>query len=57
MPRDYYEVLGVERGADAGEIKSAFRRLARRYHPDVSQETDAEGEIQRDKRSLRSARR
>lgn len=42
MPRDYYEVLGVERGADNGEIKSAFRRLARRYHPDVSQETDAE---------------
>ena len=42
MPRDYYEVLGVERGADNGEIKSAFRRLARRYHPDVSQEADAE---------------
>ena len=45
MPRDYYEVLGVERGADAGEIKSAFRRLARRYHPDVSQETDAEAKF------------
>ncbi len=42
MPRDYYDVLGVAQGADTGEIKSAFRRLARQYHPDVSQETNAE---------------
>ena len=42
MPRDYYEVLGVARGADTGEIKSAFRRLARQYHPDVSTEAGAE---------------
>ncbi|MCE2472103.1 MAG: molecular chaperone DnaJ [Anaerolineae bacterium] len=42
MPRDYYEVLGVSQGADTGEIKSAFRRLARQYHPDVSQEANAE---------------
>ena len=42
MPRDYYDVLGVSQGADEGEIKSAFRRLARQYHPDVSQEADAE---------------
>ena len=42
MPRDYYEVLGVSRNADTSEIKSAFRRLARQYHPDVSQEADAE---------------
>ena len=42
MPRDYYEVLGVARGADSSEIKGAFRRLARQYHPDVSVETDAE---------------
>ena len=42
MPRDYYEVLGVSQGADTTEIKSAFRRLARQYHPDVSQETGAE---------------
>ncbi|MFW6412945.1 MAG: DnaJ domain-containing protein, partial [Oceanicaulis sp.] len=32
--RDYYEVLGVERGADAGAIKSAYRKLAMKYHPD-----------------------
>ncbi len=42
MAKDYYEVLGVARGADTQEIKSAFRRLARRYHPDVSSEADAE---------------
>jgi len=42
MPRDYYEVLGVDRGADTRAIKSAFRRLARQYHPDVSSEADAE---------------
>lgn len=45
MPRDYYEVLGVSQGADNGEIKSAFRRLARQYHPDVSQEVDAEAKF------------
>ena len=45
MPRDYYEVLGVSRGADEREIKTAFRRLARQYHPDVSQETDAEAKF------------
>ena len=36
MPRDYYEVLGVDRGAGEGEIKKAFRRLARELHPDVN---------------------
>jgi curved DNA-binding protein len=40
--RDYYKVLGVERNATAEQIKSAWRRLARKYHPDVSKETDAE---------------
>jgi len=42
MPRDYYELLGVSKGADTKEIKSAFRILARKYHPDVSTEPDAE---------------
>jgi molecular chaperone DnaJ len=40
--RDYYELLGVARDADEGEIKRAFRRLARALHPDVSEAPDAE---------------
>src|SRR3972149_4041369 len=40
--RDYYETLGVARNASDDEIKAAFRRLARQYHPDVSKEADAE---------------
>ena len=39
--RDYYEVLGVDKNADEKEIKSAFRKLAKKYHPDVSKEPDA----------------
>ncbi|MGJ3237662.1 MAG: molecular chaperone DnaJ [Anaerolineae bacterium] len=42
MPRDYYDVLGVARNASTDEVKKAFRKLARQYHPDVSQEDDAE---------------
>jgi curved DNA-binding protein len=40
--KDYYGILGVERGAGADEVKTAYRKLARKYHPDVSKEKDAE---------------
>ena len=40
--RDYYELLGVPKNATKEDLKQAFRNLARQYHPDVSQETNAE---------------
>ena len=41
MSKDYYKILGVDKKADDKEIKSAFRKLARKYHPDVNKSPDA----------------
>jgi curved DNA-binding protein len=43
--RDYYEIMGVPRGASQDEIKRSYRKLARKFHPDVSKEKDAEAKF------------
>ena len=43
--KDYYQILGLERGASLADIKKAFRKLARKYHPDLSKEPDADARM------------
>ena len=43
--RDYYDILGIKKGASKDEIKSAYRTLAKKYHPDINKAPDAESKF------------
>ena len=50
--KDYYKIMEVARDATQDEIKRSYRKLARKYHPDVSKEADAEATLQGTGRGL-----
>jgi len=51
--QDFYKTLGISRTASADEIKSAYRKLARKYHPDVNKESDAQERFSAIRRPIR----